>query len=192
MARVVSEGEAPALPRHLQDWPRSWPRSGTISSGRSRAHAMHSMGTVSAPGKKTRIGRGDMRPEEERYPLDVGRSRRCSAERLSRKAEVPLVRVGGTGETLEARHLASWAMALVNLRHPGVIRPAPERAHAEDRRLVRRPGSQFAALQRRWINSGRHSLLPRAPRRGTRKRHGKGRCRSSVEDRHAARSQEEH
>lgn len=191
MARIAGEAEAPALPRHFRGWLRSWPRSGTISSDFSRGNAMHSTETVSSTGKETRIERGGMRLEEERHLAVVGR-RMGSAEGLSMTAEVPLGGVGGMGETLEVRHQASRATALGDPRLLGVILQVREKARAKGRWMVRRPGSQSAAPQRRWINSGRHSWLPRAPRRGTRKSHDKGRCRSSVDHRHAARYQEEH
>jgi hypothetical protein len=162
---------------------------------------LYSMERVILPDKMTRIERGGMSPKEERYLPDVGR-RRGSAAHFSTSTGIRVVGVGGTVERLHAPHPASRARAPEEVhrpRHRGVVLLVREKPHAKDRVMMCRLGSRSAALQRRWISSGRHSWLTRAPQTWDSKTPRQGRVQlewtevlRAVEDLHAAGYKEEH
>lgn len=168
MARFVGEQAAPAL--LLRGWPRSWPHSGRKSSDLLREIALHSKGTQHSPGTPTGIERGGTCPKEVRDLADGGH-RGCSAGHSSKTMWIREVGGRGRVERQGVRHLASKATALEDvhcLRRRGVVLLVQEKPRAKGPVRTCRLGSRSSALQRRWISSGRHSWLPRAPNAGLR------------------------
>jgi hypothetical protein len=87
------------------------------------------------------------------------------------------VGVEETGGNAAAHCPESGAMAPEGVHcrwHPIVIPLERVKLRETARAMMCRRDSRSAALQRRWISSGRHSWLPRAPKRGTWERHNQG------------------
>lgn len=148
----------------LRGWPHSWPRSERrLSLGLTRGIVRH---LVSSPDKATCIERGGMHRKGQRELSGVG-CRTCSAGRSSKMSERrDVVDGAGTEERLEVLYPGSKATVPVEvhcLSYPDVCLLVRERFHVRELAEMCRLGSQSVALQRRLIDSDRHSWLPRCP-----------------------------